>query len=48
MVTVSAEGLGLAYEPKQYYWRHYYGYEGASCNFIAYTASENYLPFVTR
>ena len=48
MVSVWAEGLGLTYEPKQYYWRHYYGYEGAECNFKAYTARENYLPIVTR
>lgn len=48
MVTVWAKGLGLAYEPEQYYWRHFYGYEGAECNFTAYTARQNYLPIVTR
>jgi hypothetical protein len=48
MVTIWAEGLGLRYEPEQYYWRHYYGYEGKECNFTAKDASENYLPIVSR
>jgi hypothetical protein len=48
MVTVWASGQELEYDPEQYYWRHYYGYEQAECNFTAYSALKNYLPIVTR
>jgi hypothetical protein len=48
MVSVWAEGLGYEYEPEQYYWRHYYGYEEKDCSFFAHLPSENYLPIVTR
>jgi hypothetical protein len=48
MVTVWADGLGLKYEPDQYYWRHYYGYEGRECSFIAPSTWKNYFPITTR
>jgi len=48
MVTVWADGLGYEYEPKQYYWRHYYGYEGAECSFLAHLPNDIFLPIVTR
>ena len=35
MVTVWAELEGYTFEPKQYYWRHYYGYESETLNFVA-------------
>lgn len=38
MVTVWAELEGYTFEPKQYYWRHYYGYESETLNFVAVPA----------
>jgi hypothetical protein len=35
MVTIWAELEGYAFEPEQYYWRHYYGYESRTLNFVA-------------
>ena len=35
MVTIWAELEGHAFEPEQYYWRHYYGYESRTLNFVA-------------
>lgn len=33
MVTVKAVISGIEFKPAYYYWRHYYGYEKAECNF---------------
>jgi len=33
MVTVKAVTSGIEFTPAYYYWRHYYGYEKAECNF---------------
>jgi len=35
MVTVWAELDGYTFEPEQYYWRHYYGHESRTLNFVA-------------
>jgi len=35
MVTVWAELEGYVFEPEQYYWRHYYGYESRTLNLVA-------------
>ena len=35
MVTAWAELEGYTIEPKQYYWRHYYGYESETLSFVA-------------
>jgi hypothetical protein len=32
-VTIRAEKLGLSFEPENYHWRHYYGYEKLKCDF---------------
>ncbi len=33
MITIYASRSGVEFEPEYYYWRHYYGYERAECNF---------------
>jgi hypothetical protein len=48
MVSVWADGGGLEYEPMQYFWRHYYGFEWHSCNFLAHLTWLIHIPFVTR
>jgi len=35
MVAVWAELEGYTFEPEQYYWRHYYGYELTTLDFVA-------------
>ena len=35
MVTVWAELAGYTFEPKQYSWRHYFGYEARQLDFVA-------------
>jgi hypothetical protein len=35
MVTVWAELEGYTFEPEEYYWRHYYGRESRTLNFVA-------------
>ena len=35
MVTIWAELEGYTFEPEQYRWRHYYGYESRTLNFVA-------------
>ena len=35
MVTVSAELSGYTFDPSNYYWHHYYGYEESTCDFAA-------------
>jgi len=35
MVTAWAELDGYTFEPEHYYWRHYYGYESRTLNFVA-------------
>jgi hypothetical protein len=35
MVTVWAEKEGYTFDPQQYYWRHYYGYELRTVDFYA-------------
>ncbi len=32
-VTIWAQKLGLSFEPENYRWRHYYGFEQAECSF---------------
>ena len=34
MVTIWAEKQGISFQPENYHWRHYYGYERAECNFL--------------
>ncbi len=34
MVTIWAEKQGISFQPENYHWRHYYGYEQAECNFL--------------
>ena len=48
MVTVWALSPGLAYEPDQYYWRHYYGYEQTECNFNLQNSWKQYLPVIIQ
>jgi len=36
MVSVWAEKPGLVFEPLNYQWRHYYGYENKECDFLAH------------
>jgi hypothetical protein len=36
MVTVYAGLSGYAFDPAQYYWRHYAGYEDRTLDFVAY------------
>ncbi len=38
MVTVWAELEGYTFEPRQHYWRHYYGYESKTLNFVVIPA----------
>lgn len=33
MVTIWAEKHGLTFQPENYHWRHYYGYEWKGCDF---------------
>ena len=39
MVTVWAELEGYSFDPEQYNWRHYYGHESRTLNFIAIPTS---------
>ena len=34
MITVWADRSGLKFDPENYYWRHYYGYEQVECDFL--------------
>jgi hypothetical protein len=45
MVTVWADLDRYTFLPEQYYWRHYYGYEVRTLNFVA-AAYTCYLPLV--
>ena len=47
-ITVWAERLGLKYEPEQYMWRHYYGYQRTECSFLAHSPSESYIPIIYK
>lgn len=46
MVTVWAELDGYRFEPALYYWRHYYGYEVRTLDFVASTPYTCYMPLV--
>jgi hypothetical protein len=48
MVTVRADGLGFTYEPENYIWRHYYGYERERCDFVAHFPTEIFLPIQNK
>jgi hypothetical protein len=48
MVAVWALSTGLAFEPDNYYWRHYYGYELTERNFNVRTSWNQYLPVIIR
>ena len=48
MVTVWAHRPGMAFEPDNYYWRHYYGYEQTERNFNVRTSWEQYLPVIIQ
>jgi hypothetical protein len=48
MVNVSANGQRLTLEPKQCYWRHYYGYERVRCDFVAGLATEIFIPMLNK
>jgi hypothetical protein len=34
MITVWADRSGFEFDPDNYHWRHYYGYEQAECDFV--------------
>jgi hypothetical protein len=38
MVSVEVERAGYGFDPPHYSWRHYYGYEGTTCDFAAIAA----------
>jgi uncharacterized repeat protein (TIGR01451 family) len=46
MVTVWAELEGYTFDPATYYWRHYYGHEVATLDFVA--IPKVYLPLLLR
>jgi uncharacterized repeat protein (TIGR01451 family) len=46
MVTVWAELEGYTFDPASYFWRHYYGYEVATRDFVA--IPNVYLPLILR
>lgn len=46
MVTVYAQLSGYAFDPAQYYWRHYYGYEDRTLDFSA-VAQSTFTPTPT-
>jgi hypothetical protein len=46
MVTVWAGLGGYSFEPALYYWRHYYGYEERTLDFVASEPYTCYLPLV--
>ena len=48
MVNVSANGQRLSLEPKQCYWRHYYGYERTRCDFVAGLTTEIFIPILNK
>ena len=48
MVNVWANGQGLAFEPGQCYWRHYYGYERTRCDFVADLSTEIFIPIINK
>ena len=37
MVSIQAELAGYTFDPPNYYWRHYHGYEITTCDFAAVT-----------
>ena len=47
MVTVYAQLNGYAFDPAQYYWRHYYGYEDRTLDFVAYPPLPTNTPTAT-
>jgi hypothetical protein len=48
MVTVRADGLGFTYEPENYFWRHYHGYERVHSDFVAHLPTEIFLPILNK
>jgi hypothetical protein len=46
--SVWAELDGHTFEPPLYFWRHYYGFEVATLDFVATAPYSCYLPFVCR
>lgn len=47
-ITVWAELGGYTFEPALYFWRHYYGLEVATRDFVATAPDACYLPLVYR
>jgi len=49
-VTVWAEKSGFTFEPPNYFWRHYYGYESRTIDFVASFTPTAFvhLPYVAR
>ena len=35
MVSIEAELAGYTFDPPNYYWRHYHGFEKTTCDFVA-------------
>ena len=48
MVSVWAERAGYSFQPELYFWRHYYGYEVRTLDFVATALHVHYLPLVLR
>jgi hypothetical protein len=48
MVSVWAERSGVLFLPKLCYWRHYYGYETKTCDFVIQPVANIYLPILNR
>jgi hypothetical protein len=48
MVSVWAERSGVLFLPKLCYWRHYYGYETKTCDFVIQPVAKIYLPILNR
>ena len=48
MVSVWAEQTGSLFLPELCNWRHYYGYETRTCDFVVQPVAIIYLPIITR
>ena len=48
MVTVWAERPGFMFEPEFYSWRHYFGYEVTTLDFVAIPIWQVYLPLMIQ
>ncbi len=48
MVTVWAQRTGLQFQPENCFWRHYYGYEMKTCDFLVQPILKSYLPLISK